>query len=200
MIRRPRDIIGGKRPIGDAALGVLETYIREMRDIGPLLTILRENRILRKIFEDMMPEFMDTQTFYGDLERELGESKEDVIIYSPFTYSDRVKKFSEILKKCIRRGLRVRIITRPLTDSSVKYKDDHKANIESLKQLGAEVYLRSNFHVKLVVVDNKISYVGGVNTLSSKTDTVDVMFKLKNEDFAGVLLEKAGLPKPEERF
>jgi hypothetical protein len=51
-----------------------------------------------------------------------------------------------------------------------------------------------------VVVDNKISYVGGVNVLSSKTDTVDVMLKLKNEDFAEVLLEKAGRPKPEERF
>jgi len=204
MIRRPKDIVrsvvGRKGPIRDTALSLLEEYIKQMKDVGPLLTILRENRILRKIFEDMMPEFMDLKAFYGDLEKELGNARRKVVIYSPFTYSERLNTLLKNLEMCTGRGVQVEVITRPPTDKSIYSEKDHINNLNELKKRKVKVYLRDNFHVKLVVIDNKISYVGGVNVLSAKSDSVDVMLKLENEDFAEILLEKAGPPRPEEMF
>ena len=92
----------------------------------------------------------------------------------------------------------MKVITRPLKE----YKDRRgvsQQTLENLSDAGIEVYLRSGFHEKAIIIDNYVTYVGSANILSWPSSS-DLMQRVEGSDVANEVLRKIALPKEDEIF
>lgn len=85
-------------------------------------------------------------------------------------------------------GSRITVITRPETD--YKLKDSHtlKGIIDSIKNSGVNVVMKSNIHQKFAIIDQRIVWYGSINLLSfgnaeesvMRLDSPNIAYELMN--------------------
>ena len=157
-----------------------------------LIEFLRNRKVLKLIYANIITDFLGEKEFYDDFFKELDNAKKEVKIYSPFVYSARLigKGVLNKLRECVNRGVSVEVFVRPRGDPSIFNKDDYERCLNALKESRIKVYELSEFHAKLVIIDRETVYVGGINVLSHKEGSPDCMLKIKDPDVAEVLLNK----------
>lgn len=117
----------------------------------------RINRILNHFFLD--------DKLLDELSEKLIENAYlDVLVANPFVYPCHL---SNTLIKAIKKGTRVRLVTRHITDR-LRYQYEKKEKYHSkLKKEGVSITYDDSVHAKLIVVDRAVAIVSSMNFIAS---------------------------------
>ncbi len=102
------------------------------------------------------------KTFYKLFEQDIQRAQTSIVIASPFITEERVKSMLDLLVKQQRRGVSVKVYTKPTEES--KQWSIRAAKL--VKDAGIELLYRSKMHEKLIFIDEKVVYDGSLNSLS----------------------------------
>ena len=83
MLRRIRELREKQGPLH-----------RLMMRGGRLAKFVRSRPLLQKAFEDFKPDILDPEEFRESLVEDIGNAKEQVLIYSPFTHAEIIARES----------------------------------------------------------------------------------------------------------
>ena len=126
----------------------------------------------------------DEKTFYKAFLRDLEQSKEEIIIESPFITFERMRTLRPILQRHYERGVKVFIITRDPLEHSDGYEIQSESEIQALESIGIQVLLcTGNHHRKLAILDRTILWEGSLNILS-QIHSREIMRRLDGGGFA----------------
>lgn len=106
------------------------------------------------------------RNFYAQLFQDLKTVKERLIILSPFLSIRRSSMFMDYFQAMIRRGIEIRIDTRPIDQQIGEMANQANAVIRQLHNIGAKVIERRSMHQKVAILDNAIAWEGSLNILS----------------------------------
>jgi len=168
----------------------LDKWVKKKENQSLLVNFLRSRKILKMMFAGMMMSFLDVKGFYSDLKNELNNAKKEVIICSPFAWTERLETIIDDLRNCVNRGVKVTVFIKDPSDKSLKYPEDHQECCEILRSNDIRVTFIKKFHAKFVSIDREVFYIGGINVLSHG-ESADAMLKIRDPDLADVLTEKA---------
>jgi len=186
MFRRIRDVLGDPQVldrivdafmksspevlIGDPQVldRIVDAFMKSSPEV--LINILRKRKVLKFIYASVLIEFLDAESFYKDFFKELENANKEVIIYSPFVHSNRLLKLGvlNVLRRCVLRGVSVDVYIRRRDDRSIFDRKDYEDCIEEMRRAGIKVHELAAFHAKVVAIDRRVTYVGGINVLSHK--------------------------------
>ncbi len=129
---------------------------------------------------------------------DMQRAQRSIVVFSGFITEDRTARLGDLFRERIESGVKVRCVTRPpAQNGSVPLENGLRA-IEALKRMGVAVDLRHSAHEKIVVVDERIVWIGSLNPLSHTSRTSEVMFRVDDatlaEHLAGVLAVR---PRPQ---
>lgn len=164
--------------------GPLVNFLDKRKE-GPLIRVLKESPVLEKLFEDLKPESLYADDFYNRFIRDIADSKEYIIIYSPFISRSRFNTIFPKIAKAANRGVSITIHTKNPDSWGVWNKEIHRKAIEEMKKnerKNISVTIRELMHEKAAIIDGKISYMGSVNMLSSRGGSSDYMLRFENPD------------------
>lgn len=134
------------------------------------------------------PNILDHIQFYEFLKSDLSRATQRCLIVSPFAAARRVSDLLPHLELALARGVEVIAVTKELDEVG-----DPDA-VELLRRIGVRHYVRQGLHEKIVLIDDALTYVGSLNTLSNSGRTSEVMFRLEgdetNQRLLGWLREK----------
>lgn len=130
----------------------------------------------------------DGKSFYPVYKQDLEDAMHEIRIVSPFMRRNRLQSMKPLLEKCVQNRTRVIVTTRPPEDFTDNNKSQTQENLSFLQALGVQIDLRSGFHQKFTIVDQKIVWYGSVNFLSFGTAEESLM-RFESTDIAGVLLD-----------
>lgn len=130
---------------------------------------------------------LDQDTFYPIFLRDLGRSKQRVVIESPFLTRRRVKALLPTLRILRRRGVDIIINTKPLSEHSLELREQATHSVDMLQEIGVKVLLTIGHHRKVAIIDERISYAGSLNILS-QNDSCEIMHRIDDASFANRLL------------
>lgn len=142
---------------------------------------------------------LSSHEYYKILSDDIENATKSILIVSPFITPRRMEKIEPLIIQALLRSssqIRVEIITRPperMFDRSNA--DPTRATpvrkiLDRLTESGVKVTLAYNTHEKLIIIDEKISYWGSLNSLSFR-DTDEVNTRLEAKGLANKLLELA---------
>jgi len=127
-------------------------------------------------------ELFDEKSFYHQFLKDLSNTKEKVIIESPFVSSSRMDLLYPYFEKIISHSVKISIVTR----DPVEHDDEFMRNLsvnEILKciDMGINVTpLKGFHHRKLAIIDNKILWEGSLNILSF-SNSLEIMRRIEGE-------------------
>lgn len=128
-------------------------------------------------------------TFYKAFQRDLSRAKSLVIIESPFMTQRRVACLLPVIEKLKRRGVRVVINTKPISEHDSTMANQAGIAIGTLQEIGVIVLMTVGHHRKLAIIDN-ILYEGSLNILS-QNESCELMRRI---DDATLVREMSGSP------
>jgi 5'-deoxynucleotidase YfbR-like HD superfamily hydrolase len=138
----------------------------------------------------------DERTFYQAFLHDLGESRQEVIIESPFITSERMQTFWPVFRKLLKRKVKMYVMTRDPREHMPEYEEQSEVEIRRMEAEGIQVLLCvGNHHRKLVMVDREILWEGSLNILS-QIRSREFMRRLEGGGFAVDLFNFLGY----ERF
>ncbi len=109
----------------------------------------------------------DEHTFYQAFIRDLRKCKKEVIIECPFITSSRMEKLQPIFDELLRRRVSIHIITRDPAEHDEFFRDQATYEILRCYEMGFKfTLLKGNFHRKLAIIDETITWEGSLNILS----------------------------------
>jgi len=112
----------------------------------------------------------------------------ETLIVSPFMRKNRLKQLLPVFTEAVQRGVSVSVVTRPPEDFTGENAVLTKENLQTLESAGVKVILKSSFHQKFTVLDNKTVWYGCVNFLSFGTNEESIM-RFDSFDLAGALAD-----------
>lgn len=111
-------------------------------------------------------------------------ASESIVIYSGFITTSRVAQYEHFFRACISKGVVIRCITRPPSRNGSMSVADGKAALDKLEEIGCIVDTRWDIHEKLVLIDDKVVWIGSLNPLSHTSNTSEIMVRLVGGDVA----------------
>ncbi len=132
-------------------------------------------------------------TFYKAFQRDLSSAKSLVIIESPFITQRRVACLLSVIEKLKRRGVRVVVNTKPISehDSTMAYQAG--VAIGALQEMGVIVLMTIGHHRKLAIIDD-VLYEGSLNILS-QNDSCELMRRIDDASSVQEMLRFIKLEK-----
>ena len=130
----------------------------------------------------------DGKSFYPVFLQDLKATDREILIVSPFMRKNRLKQLLPVFTEAVQRGVSVSVVTRPPEDFTGENAVLTKENLQTLESAGVKVILKSSFHQKFTVLDNKTVWYGSVNFLSFGTNEESIM-RFDSFDLAGVLAD-----------
>lgn len=129
---------------------------------GALLTTLAPTK------EPVSGELFTERNFWAQFFQDLKTVKERLIILSPFLSIRRSSMFMDYFQAMIRRGIDIRIYTRPINQQVGEMANQADVVIRQLRSIDAHVIERRNMHQKVAILDNSIAWEGSLNILSHR--------------------------------
>ena len=130
--------------------------------------------------------------FFAALDYDLSRVKKRVVIFAPFL-GRRVEEVVPRLRDCIERGKDVYVVTRPSADcEGANLRSWYETVHQRLERFGVKLVFFRMMHQKLVFIDDRILYVGGLNPLSH-VDTAEIMDRWDSKAVADVHAEQVRL-------
>lgn len=140
-------------------------------------------------------DLFDEKSFYPAFLADLEACQNEVIIESPFITSQRMKIIWPSLRRLVKRGVKVYVVTRDPKEHTEGYDMQSEAEIQVLEAVGIQVFLCvGNHHRKLAIIDRNILWEGSLNILS-QTKSREFMRRLEDGGFAGDLFQFIGYEK-----
>lgn len=122
--------------------------------------------------------------FYRQFIQDLNNSKNEVIIESPFITSSRMETLYPVFKELLARRIQIHIVTRDPIDHAENIRYQSTNEILFCNELGINiVLLRGYHHRKLVIVDRSILWEGSLNVLSY-SNSQEVMRRIEGKEWA----------------
>lgn len=134
--------------------------------------------------------FLNASSFYRCLREDAARCRSSLAIVSPFVTRQRVQDLQDMIRALITRGIRVSVVTRPLSEM-----DFGVDAVRLLRTWGVEVIYRPRTHEKLTILDNQVAYYGSLNILSYK-DTKETMQCLEGEEVVRLIAQFANVLGP----
>jgi hypothetical protein len=128
--------------------------------------------------EPISGELFTEKTFWNLFLQDLKSVKSRLIIVSPFVTVQRASRLMDFLRAIIRRGIEVRIFTKPIEQQTGKMAEQAEIVLEQLRTIGAHVFERRKTHEKMAIIDDTTVWEGSLNILSHR-DTREQMRRLQ---------------------
>lgn len=132
-------------------------------------------------------------TFYKAFQRDLSRAKSLVIIESPFITQRRVACLLPVIEKLKRRGVRVVVNTKPISEHDSTMANQAGVAIGALQEMGVIVLMTIGHHRKLAIIDD-ILYEGSLNILS-QNDSCELMRRIDDASSVREMLRFIRLEK-----
>lgn len=132
-------------------------------------------------------------TFYKAFRRDLSRAKSLVIIESPFITQRRVACLLPVIEKLKRRGVRVVVNTKPISEHDSTMANQAGVAIGALQEMGVIVLMTIGHHRKLAIIDD-ILYEGSLNILS-QNDSCELMRRIDDASSVQEMLRFIRLEK-----
>jgi len=113
-------------------------------------------------------ELFTERNFYAQFFQDLKTIKVRLIILSPFLSIRRSSMFMDYFQAMIRRGIEIRVRTRPINQQVGEMANQAEVVIRQLRSVGAQVIKLPNMHQKVAILDNSIAWEGSLNILSHR--------------------------------
>ena len=131
----------------------------------------------------------DEKTFYKQFIKDLLNSKEEIIIESPFIATERMNSFRSVFKKILEKGVKIYVITRDPKEHNETMEYQSEEEITNFEIMGVQTFLCSgNHHRKLAIIDRKILWEGSLNILS-QNNSKEIMRRIEGKEYAGEMFE-----------
>lgn len=108
------------------------------------------------------------RNFWTQFIQDLKAVNERLIILSPFLSIRRSSMFMDYFQAMIRRGVEIRIYTRPINQQVGEMANQADVMMRQLRSIDAIVVERRNMHQKVAILDNAIAWEGSLNILSHR--------------------------------
>ena len=132
-------------------------------------------------------------TFYKAFQRDLSRAKSLVIIESPFITQRRVACLLPVIEKLKRRGVRVVVNTKPISEHDSTMANQAGVAIGALQEMGVIVLMTIGHHRKLAIIDD-VLYEGSLNILS-QNDSCELMRRIDDASSVQEMLRFIKLEK-----
>ena len=132
-------------------------------------------------------------TFYKAFQRDLSRAKSLVIIESPFITQRRVACLLPVIEKLKRRGVRVVVNTKPISEHDSTMANQAGVAIGALQEMGVIVLMTIGHHRKLAIIDD-VLYEGSLNILS-QNDSCELMRRIDDASSVQEMLRFIRLEK-----
>lgn len=132
----------------------------------------------------------DQNTFLPVLTNDLLSAQREIAIVSPFMIPVRMKSILQHLRQLAANGIKVMVITRPVSDFKVKGQPRVQIMLDLLAAEGITVILRTGLHQKFAVIDQKMVWYGSINLLGYGNAEESIM-RLENVNIACELMKSA---------
>jgi len=124
------------------------------------------------------------KSFYEQFIYDLRQSKNEVIIESPFISTARMKVLYPIFEKLIKRRIKIYIFTRDPKEHNEVMAIQAEQEIVRFECLGIQTFIcTGNHHRKLAIIDRKILWEGSLNVLS-QTNSREIMRRINDANSA----------------
>jgi len=125
------------------------------------------------------PRILDDREFYESLWQDLARATQRVVIFSPFVAARRLEEVLPILRQLVDRGVKVTVFTKAANELL------NPDLLSVIRDGGVVVHERQGMHEKVVIVDQRVTYVGSLNTLSNTGRTDEIMLRLDGQGTNG---------------
>lgn len=130
----------------------------------------------------------DQDTFYPTFLRDIQQSQHQVIIESPFITSRRFNMLLPALQQARKRGVEIRINTRPPEEHDDLMRTEAAVAISKLQNIGMDVFYTGRLHRKIAIIDDEVVWEGSLNILSQR-DSCEVMRRIGSKRHAQALVD-----------
>ena len=121
--------------------------------------------------------------YFDALAADLSAAKHEVIIFSPYMTTSGLARLEPALRGAVARGVRVTLMTKPLTERNRTEAADAHVIESALAEWGVNVLHKRYMHEKIVFVDDGMVWVGSLNTMSQR-DSQEMMTRFRNTGLA----------------
>jgi hypothetical protein len=132
--------------------------------------------------------------FGSALAVELSTARKSVVVFSGFITLARAVAWGDHFRRLIAGGVKIRCVTRSAMTNKADTPENTDAAIETLRGIGCVVDLRSSAHQKVVIIDERIVWVGSLNPLSYTPNTGELMVRVEGDETAKQIAEYLALP------
>ena len=144
-------------------------------------------KLHRSVGSLLSSELYDQNSFYPALLNDLKNTKNQIIIESPFITMKRINNLMPSFQRLKKRGVKIVINTKPLDEHEPLLYVQAQAAISQLQELGVLVLFTVGHHRKVVVIDKQITWEGSLNVLS-QNDSCEFMRRIYSEKIANQML------------
>jgi phosphatidylserine/phosphatidylglycerophosphate/cardiolipin synthase-like enzyme len=123
-------------------------------------------------------------TFYHKFKQDLLQSKDEVIIESPYITAGRMKDFRPVFNKILKKGVKIYIFTRDPREHEGAMAYQAEVEIQNFERAGIQTFLcTGNHHRKLAIIDRNILWEGSLNILSQAYSR-EIMRRIEGQELA----------------
>jgi superfamily I DNA and/or RNA helicase len=130
------------------------------------------------------------RALFADLQR----ANHSVVIFSAFATLNRISALRDNLAGLVRRGVRVRCVTRASFTNKADTPENLAQAFSSLKAVGCILDFRADIHEKAVIIDQDVVWFGSLNPLSYTLGTSELMTRLEGEGTVATYIKALKLP------
>lgn len=129
------------------------------------------------------------KTFYPALIKDMLESKQEVIIYSPFVSKFRTDCLKRTIEKLKYRNIDVFIFTRPVEEYENIIRPQIEITLKRFEEMGVCIFYPGRYiHEKVAIIDRQILWEGSLNILSHRASN-EMMRRTESKDSAVEVME-----------
>ena len=142
-----------------------------------MINLFRNNK--DNLDSELETKLYDQNTFYKAFIKDLKQTRNEVIIESPFVTVKRLDILLPIFEKLINSNVRVIIHTKDPLELDEYMRDELYKSLSLLLSIKVQVIFIKGLHRKVSVIDREIFYEGSLNILS-QNNSIEMMRKIKS--------------------
>ncbi len=149
-----------------------------------MINLFRNNK--DSLSPELKTKLYDQNTFYKSFIKDLKQTRNEVIIESPFITVKRLDMLLPTFKKLINFNVRVIIRTKDPLELDEYMRDELYKSLSLLLSIKVQVIFIKGLHRKVAVIDREIFYEGSLNILS-QNNSIEIMRRIESAQSAWLL-------------
>ncbi len=106
---------------------------------------------------------------FSAFQQDLAAARQQVVIFSPYIHVNRLSHIAPHLRAAVERGVQVAVVTLPEREQP----EDGASLHQELMRVGVRVIPRTGMHEKRAIIDELVTWFGGLNILSHSRSRTD---------------------------